>query len=376
LALFLLLFLLIYGGFHLHFFFRLRFAFAIGGAAGFVLAIFLLAGLTAPLMVRFAEKHEYDFFAHFMSVLGYYWMGFLMLFCAVSLFIEILRLVTAVIVNKPFAQMFIFGNAMRFALPAAASIILVVYGTFEARCLQTEFLTIPSAKIPGEIGRIRILQISDVHIGGAARAAHVPNVIRAARALDPDIIVSTGDLVDGRGSYVTEAASALRQLRPRWGKYAITGNHEFYLGLDKALDFVKNAGFVPLSNQTAVIAGVLDLIGVDDPGGIANGPKNSLIEKELLSNAQRSHFKVLLKHRPVVDKSSIGFFDLQLSGHTHKGQIFPFSLFTKIAFPYHAGNYRLSDGSLLHVNRGAGVWGPPIRVLAPPEITVIDIVPG
>jgi predicted MPP superfamily phosphohydrolase len=374
LILFLLLFLLVYGGFHLHFFFRLRLAFALGGAAGIVLAILLLIGLTAPLVVRFAEEHEYYFFARFMSVIGYYWMAFLMLFCAVSLCVEIFHLGAAVFADKPYIQMFIPGNVMRFVIPVLVSIILVIYGSFEARGLQTEFLTIPSAKIPKEMGRIRIVQISDVHIGGAAAGAHVAKIIHAARALAPDIIVSTGDLVDGKGPYVAEAAAAFRQLRPRWGKYAITGNHEFYLGLDEAVDFTKKAGFVPLSGEVVTMAGILDLIGVDDPGGIANGGKASLFERNLLSGLLPGHFKVLLKHRPVVDKNSVGLFDLQLSGHTHKGQIFPFSIFTKIAFPYHAGDYHLSNGSLLHVNRGAGVWGPPIRVLAPPEVTVIDIV--
>ena len=376
LILFLLTFLLIYGGFHLHFFCRIRSAFGMSGGPGVVLASFLLVGLIAPFIVRFAEEQECYFWARLMSITGFYWMAFLMLFCSVSLFVEIYNLIAAAFATHRHAGIFIPTAVVRFMIPAIASMILVIYGSFEARGLQTEFLVVHSPKIPKEIKRIRVLQISDVHIGGAAEDGHVAKIVRAARSLAPDVIVSTGDLVDGRGPYVSEAASRFREVRPKWGKYAITGNHEFYLGVDEAMDFMRDAGFILLRNEGVTVGGLLDLVGADDPGGIANSPKQPFSEKDLLSGTERDHFKILLKHRPVVDKNAIGFFDLQLSGHTHKGQIFPFCLFTKIAFPYHAGDYRLPDGSLLHVSRGAGVWGPPIRVLAPPEITVIDLVPG
>ncbi len=372
--LFLLIILLIYGGFHLQFFFRIRSAFAMGGAASVVLVILLLVGLTAPFIIRFAEGHDCYFGARFMSVIGYYWMAFLMLFCVVSLVVEIYHLIAAAFANNHNISIFIPTAVMRFIIPMAASIILVIYGSFEASGLRTEFLVIPSAKIPKEIGRVRVLQISDVHIGGAAEDRHVAKIIRAARALAPDVIVSTGDLVDGRGAYVHEAAFRFREITPKWGKYAITGNHEFYLGVDEALEFMEDAGFIPLRDKVATVAGMLDLVGVDDYGGIVKGHKASLLERDLLSRAKRDHFTILLKHRPVVEKNAVGFFDLQLSGHTHKGQIFPFCIFTKLAFPYHAGDYHLPKGSRLHVNRGAGVWGPPIRILAPPEITVIDLI--
>jgi predicted MPP superfamily phosphohydrolase len=261
---------------------------------------------------------------------------------------------------------------MRFLVPAILSVILVIYGSLEARNLRTEFLVIHSSKIPREIGRIRVLQISDVHIGGAVGDGYVSRIIDAVRSADPDVILSTGDLVDGRGAYITDAARMFRQIRPRWGKFAVTGNHEFYLGVDRAVEFMHDAGFVPLRNSVATIAGAVDLVGVDDPGGVMNG-KGACTDREILSRANKGHFTVLLKHRPVIENGAPGFFDLQLSGHTHKGQIFPFSLFTRLAFPYHAGPYHLPGGSVLHVSRGAGVWGPPVRLLAPPEITVIDL---
>ena len=99
-------------------------------------------------------------------------------------------------------------------------------------------------------------------------------------------------------------------------------------------------------------------------------------DREILSRAGGGRFTILLKHQPLVEKDAAGAFDLQLSGHTHRGQIFPFSLVTRLVFPFHAGNYRLTGGALLHVSRGTGTWGPPVRFLAPPEITIIDLLPG
>jgi predicted MPP superfamily phosphohydrolase len=97
-------------------------------------------------------------------------------------------------------------------------------------------------------------------------------------------------------------------------------------------------------------------------------------EKDILAKIPRNKFTLLLKHQPRIDRPSVGLFDLQLSGHAHKGQIFPFTLVTRIIFPLNAGDYDLGKGSLLHVSRGSGTWGPPVRFLAPPEVTIIELV--
>jgi hypothetical protein len=374
LKLFLLFFLLIYGGFHLLFFLRIQAAIRMGGMGFAILLLLLAAGFLAPLIIRALEGRVSDLLVRFLALLGYYWMAFLLFFLFVSLFVELYNFVALAVVSRFNGNIdaFIPTAGMRFMIPAAVAVLLAVYGSFEAGSLRTEFLTIHSEKIPKEIGKIRIVQISDVHIGGALQAGNVSGIIRAVREAAPDVVVSTGDLVDGRGTYLEEAARQFSEIKPKWGKFAVAGNHEFYLGIDKATEFMEEAGFVFLRNRTATIAGAVDLIGVDDPGGVMEA-KVIVDDRELLSRTEGNHFKILLKHRPDVEKKAIGFFELQLSGHTHSGQIFPFSIVTNLVFPYHAGDYQLSQESLLHVNRGAGVWGPPIRLLAPPEIMVIDL---
>jgi uncharacterized protein len=119
----------------------------------------------------------------------------------------------------------------------------------------------------------------------------------------------------------------------------------------------------------------MSIAGLDDPAGRGNAGWKEVPERELLSQIPKSHFALLLKHRPYLDESSRGLFDLQLSGHTHKGQIFPFTLVIKLLYPKDGGRLDLSGGSTLYVSRGTGTWGPPIRFLVPPEVTVIDLVP-
>ena len=118
----------------------------------------------------------------------------------------------------------------------------------------------------------------------------------------------------------------------------------------------------------------MTIVGVDDPAGSGLRKSDGEIERELLGKAPADRFTLLLKHRPDVEKDSAGLFDLQLSGHVHKGQVFPFRLFTRLFYPMYAGFYELSTGSHLYVSRGTGTWGPPIRFLAPPEVTLIELV--
>ena len=152
----------------------------------------------------------------------------------------------------------------------------------------------------------------------------------------------------------------------------MTGNHEFYAGLAQALAFTTRAGFRVLRGEAVTMPGVMNVVGVDDPSGPGYG-SSSKGERELLSGEKNGMFTLFLKHRPSVGKESLGLFDLQLSGHLHGGQIFPFRYLTRLFYPFVEGLYRLPGGRSLYVSRGSGTWGPPIRFLAPPEVTIIDV---
>ena len=195
------------------------------------------------------------------------------------------------------------------------------------------------------------------------------DILRKVEAEDPDILVSTGDLVDGDMSNIESLPALFEKLHPRLGKFAISGNHEVYAGLDESLEAERAFGFTVLAGEVKTVGNVVNIAGVDDPAAGFN--EN---EKEILEKAQNGLFTILLKHRPEPVGESLGLFDLQLSGHTHYGQIYPFRYFCAMVYPLQNGAYYLSKGSVLYTSRGTGTWGPPIRVLAPPEVAILDIV--
>jgi predicted MPP superfamily phosphohydrolase len=206
-------------------------------------------------------------------------------------------------------------------------------------------------------------------------------VLQAVRAAHPDILVSTGDLVDGRLSrdralpHLDRMAAMIAAVPVTIGKFAVTGNHEHYAGLEQALEFTGKAGFSVLRNQSVTLSEGITISGIDDPA--RHRPSTAFVtmpESELLKSVPANHFRLLLKHRPEVPETSDGKFDLQLSGHVHQGQIFPFNLLVRLKFPIPCGTTVTKHHSTIHVSRGSGTWGPPMRFLAPPEVTVIDII--
>lgn len=375
-TLFLITFLLVYGSLHLYAFLKVRAAFSLGIQANIFLLLFMVLMILSPIIVRFAERSGFELFARVLAYIGFTWMGVLVLFIATSLVIDFYRcilFVSGLIIKKNLSS-FMIPHMYAFLIPLALSLIATVYGYFEARAIRTETAVIRTDKIPQEIGRVKIVQISDVHLGLIIGEERLRKILHIVKSENPDILISTGDLVDGQGDNLTRIAALLNEIKPRYGKFAITGNHEFYAGLTHSLEFLEEAGFTVLRGERVSVAGILHVVGVDDPAGKQYNLYNNISEKELLTGLPRNTFTILLKHRPVINNGVIGLFDLQLSGHVHKGQIFPLSIITGILYPVQEGLAYLSDNSYLYVSRGTGTWGPPIRVLAPPEVTVIELV--
>lgn len=368
----------IYGCAHVYVFSRIKAAFPLLTApqqAGLILLMTFM--VTAPILVRVSERYGYESAACLLAYIGYLWMGVLFLFFMISILIDLCRLLIhltgRVIPISP--SSLIPSPLYLFMVPLLVSTALNAYGFFEAKNIRTERLVLKSAKIPKEIGRIRIVQISDVHIGMIIRNERLEKIAEAVRLAEPDILLSTGDMLDGQLDNILPAADLLREIRPKFGKVAVTGNHEFFAGIGAALDFHQRAGFAVLRGEALTLAGVISIAGVDDATGQRFGQYRGGPEKELLAALPKETVNLLLKHRPDVEPDSLGLFDLQLSGHTHRGQIWPFIMFTKLVFPFHSGYYALPKGSHLYVSRGTGTWGPPVRFLAPPEVTVIDLIP-
>jgi predicted MPP superfamily phosphohydrolase len=374
-SLFFISFFLAYGGMHVYVYLRANSALHFGLYARVAVACAMGVMVFAPLLIRMAEKQGFEQFARTLSFVGYTWLGILFLFFSSSLAIDGYRAVVRIAeiaAGTEYRHLKPSAN-ISFYLPLMISVLIAGYGYHEAKEVKTERITIKTGKA-ASIGKLRIVQISDVHLGLIIRQERLKRILSLVQEAEPDILVCTGDLVDGQINGLLGLAEMFREINPRYGKYAITGNHEYYAGVDQALAFIREAGFVLLRGQAVTIKGVLNIAGIDDPAGRYLNLTRGVNEKEMLSGLPRDEFTLLLKHRPLVDKDAAGLFDLQLSGHVHKGQIFPFSIATKLYYPVDSGLAGVAGGSQLYVSRGTGTWGPPIRFLSPPEVTVIELV--
>ncbi len=372
---FLLTFFTLYGGVHVYAFFRTRSAFGFGPAAEIALALWMGVMVVMPFLVRVFERHEFELAARVAAYLGYLWMAVLFLFFCGSLAFDLFNLAGRIAcwaLRRDFSLLLI-PLKLSWLISLCLALVISVYGYFEAWNIRTERLRIETSKLPAGIERLVIVQISDVHLGLIVRCKRMEKILDIVQAEKPDIFISTGDLVDAQINHLPGLVELLREVDARYGKFAITGNHEYYAGLDKALAFTRDCGFTVLRG-TAVSSGVINIAGVNDPAGVQLKLEKPVSEKTLLSELPRGKFTLLLKHQPRLDRDALGLFDLQLSGHTHKGQIWPFTYLSALTYPLSAGRFDLANGSVLYVSRGTGTWGPPIRFLSPPEVTVIELV--
>jgi hypothetical protein len=255
----------------------------------------------------------------------------------------------------------------------AAAIVLGILATIEAGQIRVERVRLTTPKLPASTARIRIAQISDVHLGLMVRSRDAAAIANLVRDTKPDLLVSTGDLVDARPNHLDGLSELFRSIPAPLGKYAVTGNHESYAGLGPALDFTRRAGFTVLRGDAVTVGEALRIVGVDDPTGDGPATDPPRSEAELLGGDPSPLFTLLLKHRPVVSAEARSRVDLQLSGHTHRGQLFPFRFLVRLAYPLLDGLHPLEGGGRLYVSRGTGTWGPRMRLWSPPEITLIDI---
>lgn len=376
LILFLFVFCSLYGLLNFYAFLKVKKALAPGVWSSTLLLLFMAAVVASPILTRTASRLGLEPVASVLAYLGYTWMGFLFLFAFAFFLLDLYHLLVnlAGLVTSASLSPMILPNRQAFFVILVLCILATTYSYFEALLIRTDPLVIKTPKLPKEVGRLRIAQISDVHLGIIVQKDRLRRILDKVKEADPDILVSTGDLLDGQIADISGLAGMLREVNPRFGKFAVTGNHEFYVGLEHSLEFTEQAGFSVLRGESVEVEGGIILAGVDDAALSRRTPREPVSEETVLSKVHGNKFKVLLKHRPVVRKDSVGRFDLQLSGHTHNGQLLPFKVFSKLFYPYNSGLIDLGKGSSIYVNRGSGTWGPPMRFLAPPEVTVIDLV--
>ncbi|MDQ0685843.1 putative MPP superfamily phosphohydrolase [Streptomyces achromogenes] len=271
--------------------------------------------------------------------------------------------------SSPSRRLFVSRVVAGAAAAAAAG--TVGYGTYGVlRGPRVKRVTVPLAKLPRAAHGYRIAVVSDIHLGPVLGRGFAQKVVDTINATQPDLIAVVGDLVDGSVKDLGPAAAPLSQLRARHGSYFVTGNHEYFSGAESWVAEVRRLGLTPLENARTELAW-FDLAGVNDIAGESEGQGPDFTRA--LGDRDTARACVLLAHQPVQIHDAMRHgVDLQLSGHTHGGQLWPGNFVAAAANPTVAGLERHGD-TQLYVSRGAGAWGPPTRVGAPSDITVVEL---
>ncbi|MEO7097344.1 MAG: metallophosphoesterase [Polyangiales bacterium] len=314
-----------------------------------------------------------------IAVVIYTWMGILLFLFLGSVIGDLVRLGVVVVDRVRGADVdpqrrALLGRGIAIVTAIAAASI-AGYGLVSARGpIAIKKVKVKLARLPASMNGLTIAQITDVHIGPTIGRGFIESVVERVNALAADVIVITGDLVDGTVEELREHAAPLAQLRAKHGVFFVTGNHEYYSGVDEWLTELRRLGIRPLRNERVTIeheGGALDLAGIDDFSAHGGGHGPDLARA--LAGRDPTRELVLLAHQPrAIKEAAEHGVGLQLSGHTHGGQLWPWTYLVFLQQPYVAGLHRHGDAQI-YVSRGTGYWGPPMRVGAPAEITHLTL---
>ncbi len=331
-------------------------------------AVYFLLMLSFPLVQIISHKYPMiaGIWSHRLAAL---WLGFIFLLCMWFFFSNITLFFWSLIPGVP--------------IPQPRTLSLIVTGAVALMCMWGLYngLKIPSmanytvdtSSRHQNSRTLRIVQLSDMHLGSALGESFLSDVVKRTMAIKPDLILITGDLVDRDSRNIVSMVPQLKQLKAPSGVYAVTGNHEYYSGLRAFLDLMKQAEISVLQNQLVTLPAGVQLAGVNDRTARQFDGENADQLAQTLNNYDPESPCILMSHQPkgltlAVEKGV----DLIFSGHTHSGQIFPFHFLVRMAFKYIRGLNKLSSRTSLIVSNGTGFWGPPLRILAPAQIVVVE----
>ena len=365
-----------YIGLHLYSasWFSRSFAVSAAGARNLRL-LFLLLALFSPFTMFMRHRYAGPGLEWFYTA-GYSWMGVILLAGTGFIFADILKFGLRGFLNPAGLQYYLYG------VLAALGFILVYSFYCGAKVPVVKEIRITIPGLPPAMEGLRIAQISDTHIDAAYKLRQFSGTVDRVNAAKPDLVLFTGDLVDPGLPRGDRLGELVRKLKPQLGVYGVLGNHEYYFGYERSLACYKELGINLLRNEAADVSG---------PALFPNGPKGgihfrliglsdilteNMTEKDvtdILNKYHRPGVSILMTHQPVMYQlmAETGDF-VGLSGHTHRGQIFPFHIFTGMFYKYFYGLYRIKN-SVFYVTSGAGTWGPPMRWLAPSEIPIITL---
>lgn len=262
----------------------------------------------------------------------------------------------------------------------AASGGLAAYGWTGATGMpEVKQVRVPIPGLPTSLKGFRIVQLTDLHVNYQSQAAWLSAVVATVNGLDPHVVVVTGDIADHPAHQVQSLVAPLTGLSSRYGNFFVTGNHEYYAGVEGWIRETRRLGLKVLMNEHEILThgtGKILLAGVTDYTAGARIAGHVSSPDVAIKGASDSHVKILLAHQPKnIFKAEKAGFDLQISGHTHGGQFFPWKYAVGLSQPFLSGLHKYKH-TQVYVSRGTGYWGPPFRIGAPSEISLIELTAG
>jgi predicted MPP superfamily phosphohydrolase len=364
-AKFLIGFLSIWGALHLYVFWRLSSVPWIGGHISSTTLIIIGVALWLSYVVaRILDEKGLQAVSWPIEYLAANWIGFLFLLFWALMAVDVFTL---------------GGWLFHERVPAIRGLAVVIAGLLSVvaliQAIRPPVVTdyeVQLAGLPRERDGTVLLQLSDLHLGNLLGRRWLGSLISRVNQMKPDIVVIAGDLVDGNVGRVEPLREVLKGIHAPLGVWAVTGNHEFYSGLERSVRLLEGAGFQVLRDRHQQIAPGLVLAGVDDLTARTQfGEENHAIERAMANRPNGA--TILLSHSPSqVEKAAAAGTGLMLSGHTHNGQVWPFNYLVRIRYPLLAGRYEV-NGMTAIVCRGTGTWGPRMRLWQPSEMVRVKL---
>ena len=343
------------------------------GPVGTTLAVLALVASAVLMPLSMLTRSLPRATADRIAWIGFLFMGAFSSFLVVTLLRDLFLLAAGPFASSP-TELRHVSAIVAVSTAIGMTIAGLINARRRARIVEKD---IPIADLPDSLQGFSIVQISDVHVGATIKRDYVQAIVDAVNTLDADAIAVTGDIVDGSVRDLAPHVEPLSQLRARHGAFLVTGNHEYYSGEASWTREFRRLGIRVLLNEHVTLQrgeATLVLAGVTDFSAHHFNPSQRSDPAAALAGAPRAHAKILLAHQPrSAPAAAAAGFDLQLSGHTHGGQFWPWNHFVRFQQPYTAGLHRLNE-LWIYISRGTGYWGPPKRFGAPSEITRLRLV--
>ena len=375
--LFLAVFLSIAGGINFYVFIRGLQSIPIGSGYRTVYIILFWAVAVSFFAGRILENYRPSFLSDLLIWVGSFWFAALFYFLLAAIFIDILRALNHFL---PFFPSIITENlpkAKQFIAAGIAGLVglLLLAGYINSRIPCVRTLNLQIHKHAGDLKHLNVVVASDFHLGTIVGRARLERIVDKINSLNPDVVLFPGDIVDEDLTHVTKnnIGEPLRTIRSQFGVYAATGNHEYIGDIEKAVAFLTGHDVILLRDRAIKVADTFYLIGREDLSANRMGGQQRKNLSELMKDVDKNYAVIMMDHQPfrLKEAAECGV-DLQLSGHTHNGQIWPINYIIRLIYELPWG-YRENGDTHYYVSNGVGTWGPPVRIGNRPEIVNIFI---